>query len=76
MRYVLNLEIRNLFNQQNPQIINPVTGKAYEDGDPVLGSWNDPQYPDRYYPISSPFPYNPARYKAPRQIILGFSVKF
>ena len=76
MRYSIQLEIRNLFDQKNPQIINPVTGTAYETGDPVLSSWNDPAYPDRFYPISSPFPYNPARYRAPRQILLGFSAEF
>jgi outer membrane receptor protein involved in Fe transport len=76
MKYSVNLEIRNLFDQKNAQIVNPVTGKAYETGDPTLGSWNDPLYPDLSHPISSPFPYNPARYLAPRQIILGFSVSF
>ena len=75
MKYSINLEIRNLFNQKNAEIINPVTGEAYEYGDPVLGSWNDPLYPDRYYPVSSPFPFNPARYRPSRQIILGFSAQ-
>lgn len=77
MVYSINLEIRNLFNQKNTEISNPVNGgKAYEYGDPVLSSWNDPRYPDRYYPVSSPYPFNPARYRAPRQIILGFSTQF
>jgi len=75
IQYSINLEIRNLFNQTNPEIINPVTGKAYEYGDPVLSDWNDPLYPDRSYPISGPFPLNPARYRQGRQIILGFSAQ-
>jgi hypothetical protein len=76
LKYAITLEVRNLFNQKNAQIINPVTGDAYEYGDPTLGSVNDPLYPDLYYPISSPFPFNPARYRASRQIIMGFSVNF
>jgi len=76
MKYVFMLEIRNLLNQKNPEIINPVTGRAYEYGDPVPVNWNDPLYPDRFYPISEPYPLNPARYRAPRNIRIGFSVEF
>jgi len=76
LRYSFLLEIRNLFNSKNPQIINPVTGDAYYYGDPVPVDWNDPLYPDRFFPISSPYPFNPARYLAPRNIRLGMSVEF
>jgi len=76
MRYGLSLEVKNLLNNKNAQIINPVTGRAYEYGDPVPKGWNDPNYPDRTYPISSPFPLNPARYQAPRNIRFGVSVQF
>ena len=31
----LSLEVRNLLNNKNGQIINPVTGSAYEYGDDV-----------------------------------------
>jgi len=72
----LFLEIKNLFDAKNAQIINPVTGDAYETGDDVPSGWNDPRYPDRSFPISSPFPYNPARYRAPRHIRFGMSVSF
>ena len=66
----------DLFNNENPQIINSVTGDAYQYGDDVPRSWNDPRYPDLEYPISNPFPLNPARYKAPRNIRFGFSFEF
>ncbi len=72
----LFLEIKNLFDAKNAQIINPVTGDAYENGDDIPRSWNDPRFPDRSFPISSPFPFNPARYKAPRNIRFGMSVSF
>lgn len=76
LRYSFSIEIKNLFNDKNAQIINPVTGRAYSYGDRVPSSWNDPMYPDLQAPISSPFPFNPARYKAPRNIRFGLSVEF
>jgi len=78
---VLSLEIQNLFDRKNVQIINPVTGEAYEystaDGTPTPtpSSWNDPHYPDLQAPVD-PFPYNPARYLEPRSIRLGLSARF
>lgn len=74
--YGFHLEIKNLFNYRSPQIINPVTGDAYHYGDPVPRGWNDPRFPDVFFPISAPFPLNPARFRAPRNIRFGFSVKF
>ncbi len=71
---VISLSVRNLLDNKNPTIINPVTGKAYEYGDPTPNSWNDPLYPDLQAPLD-PFPYNPARYLAPRQLKFGLSVK-
>lgn len=75
-KYAFYLEIKNLLDNQNAQIINPVTGDAYQYGDDVPRSWNDPRYPDRDYPISDPFPLNPARYRAPRNIRFGISFEF
>ncbi len=75
MRYVFYFEIRNLFNHKNAQIINPVTGRAYEYGDPIPISWNDPLYPDRHWP-HGPYPFDPARYLAPRHITTGISIEF
>lgn len=68
----LSVEVRNLFNRQNSQIINPVTGRAYEAGDDVPNNWRDPRYvgPEE----DGLPPDNPARYLAPRQVLFG--VKF
>ncbi|PIS28058.1 MAG: hypothetical protein COT43_07220 [Candidatus Marinimicrobia bacterium CG08_land_8_20_14_0_20_45_22] len=75
-KYVFSVDVKNLFDDKNSNIINPVTGKAYEYGDLVPSSWNDPLYPDLSYPVSSPYPLNPARYRKPRNIRFGFSVEF
>lgn len=75
------IEIQNLLNRRNSQIINPVTGEAYEYSSrngqptPTPNSWNDPQYPDLQAPVD-PFPYNPARFHPPRNIKFGLSVRF
>lgn len=68
-------EINNLLDTENSAIINPVTGKAYEKGDPTPSSWNDPNYPDLQAPLN-PYPYNPARYLTRRNIKFGISLKF
>jgi len=70
----LSIEIRNLTNAQNSQIINPVTGRAYEFGDDVPLTWRDPRYNG---PQESGLdPRNPARYLAPRQILYGLEFRF
>lgn len=76
IRYVFTVEVNNLFNDRNANIINPVTGKAYKYGDPVPVYWNDPLYPDLTYPVSEPYPLNPARYREPRHIRMGVSLEF
>jgi outer membrane receptor protein involved in Fe transport len=70
----LSMEVRNLLDAKNGQVINPVTGKAYEYGDPVPNDWRDPLY-------NSPAergtdPRNPARYLAPRQVLFGIAFRF
>jgi len=75
MRYTWFIEVKNLFNRKNSQILNPVTGSAYEYGDQLPINYNDPVYPDRHWPHGA-YPYNPARYLAPRQIYFGFSAEF
>lgn len=75
VRLSIFMEINNLFDFKNSAIINPVTGKAYEYGDPTPLSWNDPQYPDLQAPID-PYPFNPARYLTRRNIKFGVSVRF
>lgn len=81
LKLVLSVEIGNLFNMKNTQIVNPVTGSAYEyttpDGKPTQtpNSLNDPHYPDLQAPVD-PYPYNPARYLEPRHIVVGLGIRF
>lgn len=69
-----SIEIRNLLNMKNSQLINPITGKAYEKGDDVPNEWRDPRFlgPGE----GGVPPNNPARYLAPRQILYGVTFKF
>jgi len=69
------VEANNILDTQNSAIINPVTGKAYQSGDPVPYSWNDPRYPQLQAPIS-PYPFDPSRFLTRRNIRMGFSLKF
>ncbi len=75
LRFSAFIEVNNLFDTDNSAIINPVTGRAYEYGDNVPGSWNDPRYPDVQAPISA-YPFNPARYLTRRNIKFGVTFKF
>ncbi len=75
LKFSVFIEVNNLFDFKNSAIINPVTGKAYELGDPVPNSWNDPNYPDLQAPIN-PYPFNPARYLTKRNIKFGISFRF
>ncbi len=75
LRYTFMVEVENLLDRKNPQIINPVTGSAYEFGDPTPTSFNDPLFPETQAPIS-PFPFNPARYLTQRNVRVGLSVRF
>ena len=74
-KWTVSLEVVNLFDRKNPEIINPVTGGAYEYGDPTPTDWNDPLYPQLQSPID-PYPFNPARYLNRRTVRLGTSVRF
>jgi outer membrane receptor protein involved in Fe transport len=74
-KVVLSFEVQNLLNNRNSQIINPITGRAYEYGDVTPIDWNDPLYPDLTAPIS-PFPYDPSRYMNPRTYKFGVSFRF
>ena len=80
-RCSFTIEISNLLDRKNVQILNPITGDAYEytrpDGSPTPtpSSWNDPHYPDLQAPVD-PYPYNPARYMEPRTIRAGVSIRF
>jgi outer membrane receptor protein involved in Fe transport len=75
LRFSFFVEVNNLLDNKNSTIINPVTGRAYEYGDDVPNTWNDPRYPDLQAPIS-PYPYNPARYLTKRNIKFGITFTF
>jgi outer membrane receptor protein involved in Fe transport len=69
-----SMEIKNIFNNKNAQIVNPVTGTAYRNGDALPYEQRDPNYVD---PNTSGLPpANPARYLQPRQIIYGVGFNF
>ncbi|HQY21387.1 MAG TPA: TonB-dependent receptor [Ignavibacteria bacterium] len=74
MEMVVGISIKNVFNTQNSTIINPVTGEAYEYGQPTPNFYNDPLYPDLQAPLI-PYPYNPSRYLTPRNILFTVSLK-
>lgn len=75
LRFSVFMEVNNILDIQNSAIVNPVTGEAYEYGDPTPSSWNDPLYPDLQAPIST-YPFDPARYLTRRNIKFGLSVRF
>lgn len=70
----LSFEVRNVFNNKNAQIINPVTGRGYELGDPLPINDRDPLFVDPQNNGEPPF--NPARYLNPRQIMFGIAFQF
>lgn len=77
-RLTVSLDVQNILNRQNSQIINPVTGRAYQYGDPTQypsPAVNDPLYPDLTYPVS-PYPYDPSRYMNPRTYKFGLAFSF
>lgn len=70
----VSAEMTNITNYKSAAIINGVTGRAYQDGDPLPFGTRDPQNPqpqDRGLP-----PTNPSRYLAPRQLMLGIQANF
>jgi hypothetical protein len=69
------VQIKNLLDTKNSAIINPATGRAYEYGDPTPYNWNDPVYPALQSPVRA-YPYDPSRYLAGRNVIVGLSVRF
>lgn len=70
----VSIEVRNLFDIKNSQIINPITGRAWEQGDDLTDRYRDDRYigPEE----KGALPNNPARYLAPRQILYGISFRF
>jgi len=61
------LEVENLFDFKRPNQINPLTGAAYEPGDPYPLTWEN----NLGQVIT-----NPSRYQEPRKVMMGVGVKF
>ena len=76
MKVSFLVQVTNLFNNQNTSIVNPVTGKAYQNGDNVPDVWVDPRYIDPRLGTSGPPPTNPARYLEQRHIMIGGALRF
>ena len=62
LRTKLKLQVRNLFNHRNVYYVNPITGRAYEKGDPLLPRTTEKDM------------LNPARYLEGRAVYLGLEV--
>jgi hypothetical protein len=62
------IEAENVLNTHVPRIINPVTGRPFEPGDPIPVTWQDD-------PRDLP-PANPARYDWPRRVYTGVGFRF
>ena len=72
----LTIEVTNVLNRKNAAIINPVTGKAYEAGDPVPSEWRDPSYIDPRDPRSYGIPSDdPSRYYKQRHFLVGIEFR-
>jgi outer membrane receptor protein involved in Fe transport len=71
------VEVTNLLNIKNSARINPVTGRAWETGDPVPTEWRDPAYIDPRDARSFGAPPNdPSRYMQQRHFLTGLQVRF
>lgn len=70
----ISVECKNLFDNENSQIINPVTGRAYYYGDQLKNDVRDPVYPNPQFDGEPPF--NPARFMQPRQLLFGVSLSY
>ena len=64
IRMTLFVDVYNVFNHKNVYYVNPITGRAYELGDPL---------PPGKRPIDM---LNPARYRSPRSVRIGVGVTF
>jgi outer membrane receptor protein involved in Fe transport len=64
------VEIQNAFDAQIPRLINPYTGREYRPGDILSES-----YTRDFNPYPNPI-YNPSKYRWPRTVRFGFSLRF
>jgi len=56
-----------MFDFKKPTQINALTGEPYNPGDPAPKSWENP---------FGNILVDPSRYAAPRQVMLGVSMRF
>ena len=75
-KFAWNIQVSNIFDNQNASIVNPVTGNAYNNGDNVPETWTDPRFIDPRLGNGGPPPTNPARYLQQRHVMIGVSLKF
>jgi hypothetical protein len=76
-RITWKLEVRNVFNNVNAAIVNPITGEGYSYGDNLPNGFRDPRFLDprdgRSFGLP---PDNPARWLPQRHFLTGISFKF
>ena len=65
----LIVEIENVFDAQIPRIINPHTGEEYKPGDQLPS-----QFTREINPTPDPI-YNPSKYRWPRRLRFGLSIR-
>ena len=70
MNFSLLIQVENALNAKIPRIINPYTGREYRPGDILTKS-----YTRDFNPYPNPI-YNPSKYRWPRTVRFGFSMKF
>ena len=64
------VEVENAFDAKIPRIINPYTGREYRPGDILTKT-----YTRDYNPKPNPI-YDPSKYRWPRTVRFGFSIRF
>ena len=64
------VQIENMFDAKIPRIINPYTGREYRPGDILMK-----RYTRDFNPQPNPI-YNPAKFRWPRTVQFGMSVRF
>lgn len=71
------IEITNLLNTRNAARINPVTGRAWQQGDPVPSEWRDPSFldPRDGRSFGTP-PDDPSRFLQQRHFLTGLQLRF
>ena len=69
MNFSFLIQVENALNAKIPRIINPYTGREYRPGDILTKS-----YTRDFNPYPNPI-YNPSKYRWPRTVRFGFSMK-